>query len=198
MRVVKSTQDDFEDLATRMCAADEQAFQEFASMFGPRLRAFFVTRGLRVMDAEELAVSCVTDISLRVEKYRHQEKGGFEAWVFTLARNFLSDWRQSHVTVEPLPDDLEAPRPSDEETESDTGIVLAVRQALGHLSETDQLIIRLRYLEEERSFAEIGDLLGVKTVTARVRLHRALEHLEAALKQNQRISEFLKRRGIQG
>lgn len=180
-----------------MCAAEVQAFQEFASIFGPRLRAFFVTRGLRVFEAEDLAVSCVTDISLRVEKYRHQENGGFEAWVFTVARNLLSDWRQSQVTAEPLPDDLEAPDPSDEETESDTSIVLAVRQTLGQLSETDQLIIRLRYLEEDRSFAEIGNLLGVKAVTARVRLHRALQHLESALKQDHRITEFLKRRGVQ-
>lgn len=182
----------------RMRAAEEQAFQEFANTFGPRLRAYFVARGLRVSDAEDLAVSCVTDISLRADKYRPQENGGFEAWVFTLAKNFLSDWVGSRAPTEPLPDILEAPSPSDEESESDSGIVLAVRQVLGQLSETDQLIIRLRYLEEERSFAEIEAILGVKAATARVRLHRALKHLESALRQDSRVSDFLKRRGVQG
>jgi RNA polymerase sigma-70 factor (ECF subfamily) len=177
-----------------MSAAEDQAFQEFAQIFGPRLRAFLISRGLTVSDAEDLAISCVTDISLRIEKYRPQAEGGFEAWVFTLARHFLADWWRHHKVTEPLPDNLEAPVSFEEKAEPNESIVSAVRQAVAQLSETDQLIVRLRYLEEERSFAEIGELLGIQEGTARVRLSRALKHLEPVLKKDHRISDFLKRR----
>jgi RNA polymerase sigma factor (sigma-70 family) len=110
----------------------------------------------------------------------------------------MEDWRRTVVMADPLSDTLEAPAPLDEETQSDAAIVLAVRQALEQLSGTDQIIIRLRYLEEDRSSAEVGELLGITMGAARVRLHRALKHLEKTLKQDRRIADFLRRRGIQG
>jgi RNA polymerase sigma-70 factor, ECF subfamily len=185
-----------EDLPIRMSAAEEQAYQEFSDNFGPRLRAFFISKGLRSSDAEDLAVSSVSDIAMRVEKYQSREDGGFEAWVFTVANNLLVDWWRGHPETESLPDNLEAADSLAEEVVPNKAIVLAVRHGMEQLSETDQQIIRLRYLDRQDSFAEIGKLLGIEPGTARVRLHRALEHLEAVLKEDTRITNFLTARGV--
>lgn len=193
MLMAKPLKNEIEELAARMNAADEQAFQEFSDTYGPRLRAFFASRGLRIADAEDLAVSCVSDISLRVNKYQPQQEG-FEAWVFTLARNFLSDWRRKHPEMEPLPESLAAPADPEEPDEGNQPVIIAVRRAVAGLSVTDQMIVRLRYFGEERSFTEIGALLGIQPGAARVRHFRALKNLEGALKQDDRIQHFLNRK----
>jgi len=191
--MAQATKSHVEDLASRMGASDEQAFQEFAEQFGPQIRAFFMSKGLRAADAEDLAVSSVTDICLRVEKYEYQEDGGFEGWVFTLARHFLADWRRSYPVVEALPDDLEDPGPVPEKTKKRRTAIVAVRQAVKQLSETDQLVLRLRYLEEERSFNEIGDILGIKPGAARTRHSRALAHLKTVVNSDHRITDVLRK-----
>jgi RNA polymerase sigma-70 factor (ECF subfamily) len=193
VRVARSTKE-IEDLAARMVASKEQAFVEFADTFGPRFRSFFLKKGLSPSNAEDLAVSCITDIALKVEKYKAIREGGFEAWVFTLARNALIDWLRTQSNSEPLPDDLAAPTFSDDEIEPELDIVLAVGEALAQLSETDQTLVRLRHLVEEHTYAEIGERVGISPETARVRHFRALKRLKALLEKDERISRLLLRR----
>jgi RNA polymerase sigma-70 factor, ECF subfamily len=193
MRVARSTKE-IEGLAARMAASEEQAFVEFADTFGPRLRSLFIKRGLSTANAEDLAVSCITDIALKVERYKSIREGGFEAWVFTLARNYLIDWLRAQRNSEPLSDDLAAPTFSDDEIEPELDIILAVGDALAQLSETDRTLIRLRHLVEDHTYAEIGENLGISTETARVRHFRALKRLKALLETDERIRRFLLRR----
>lgn len=184
---------DIDSLATRMLALEEEAFNEFASVFGPRFRAFFVRRGLTAMDAEDLAVSCVTDIALKVEKFRSVTGGGFEAWVFTLARRALFDWwRQRQETV-PLSEDLPAPSAEEEDVESDPGVIAAVREALGQLPESEQKLVMLRNLGPEHTYADLSAQLGVTPEAARVRHFRAMKRLKSILENDPRIQKLLER-----
>jgi RNA polymerase sigma-70 factor (ECF subfamily) len=193
IRVARSNKE-IEGLAERMAASEEQAFVEFADTFGPRFRSFFIKRGLSSSNAEDLTASCITDIALKVEKYKAIREGGFEAWVFTLARNYLIDWLRAQRHSEPLSDDLAAPTPSDAEIDLEQDVVLAVGDALSQLSETDQMLIRLRHLVEDHTYAEIGEHLGISTEAARVRHFRALKRLKALLETDERIRTFLLRR----
>jgi RNA polymerase sigma factor (sigma-70 family) len=191
--MVKPQKIEVENLARRMAAIEEEAFAEFANIFGPKLRAFFITRGLRAAEAEDLAVSSITDICLRIEKYAEQEDGSFESWVYTLARNFLVDWHRSRPQVEPLPLQLPAPEPVEGRTETRRVALVAVREAIETLSDTDQMILTLRHLEEERSFSEIGQILGIEPGTARTRHSRALAHLKEVLEGDLRVAKVLRR-----
>jgi RNA polymerase sigma factor (sigma-70 family) len=195
--MAKSTKREVESLAARMAVADEEAFEEFVKIFGPRLRAFFMSKGMRAAEAEDLAVSSITDICLRIEKYERREGKSFEGWVFTLANNFFADYWRSHRKTETLPESLQAPAEAEESPTSRKSVVAAVRHGIEQLSETDQLIVRLRYLEGDRSYDEIGRLLGIEQGAARTRMSRALAHLEKVLCMDQRILDFLKEKGIE-
>lgn len=193
MRVARSPQE-IEDLAARMAAAEEDAFAEFVVTFGPRLRAFFIKKGLAASDAEDLSVSCVTDIALKVDKYKSLREGGFEAWVFTLARHSLIDLLRSRRNTEPLSASLTAQVADEEEDAgSEFAISLAVRDAVARLSAPDQLLIRLRHLEAESTYQEIATHLGISTEAARVRHFRAMKRLKSLLETDGRISRFLER-----
>lgn len=191
MRRVARSVKEIEGLASRMAASEEQAFIEFAETFGSRFKSFFIKKGLTTSNAEDLAVSCITDIALKVEKYKPVREGGFEAWVFTLARNYLIDWLRTRRNSEPLPDNLAAPTVSTDEIEPNLDIILAVGDALAELSEADQILVKLRHLVEEHSYAEIGERLGISPETARVRHFRALKHLKAILETDERIQRLL-------
>jgi len=194
MRVARSDKY-IEELATRMLFFEEEAFAEFAEIFGPRLRAYFVKRGLSAGDAEDLSVSCVTDIALKVNRYTPVREGGFTSWVFALAYHSLVDWWRSRRTTEPLPENLSSPaRPDDDE--ADAEVVAAVRQALNLLNDADRSIILLRELEGSYTYEEVAEHLGIRANAARVRHHRALKKLKAILEEDPRIVKFLSRQRV--
>lgn len=181
-----------EDLARRMSSLEEEAFLEFAAVFGPRFRKLFLNRGLNLTDAEDLAVSCVTDIALKVGQYRTTH-GHFEAWVFTVARHYLIDWwRRQHPGVQ-LSDDSPIVPLSNEKLELNPEVVSAVRESVQRLSESDRTIIQMRNMEGECTFAEVGKQLGITAGAARVRHLRALQRLEELLERDVRIDEYLER-----
>ena len=185
-----------EDLAQRMSTLDETAFSEFSEIFGPRFRRNFVKRGLNITDAEDLSVSCITDIALKANQYP-PANGNFEAWVFTLARNYVVDWWRSRQQLSAeLSDDLPLQTPEAETVEPNMDVVSAVREAMENLSEGDKQIIRVRDLEGASTFAEIGKELKITAGAARVRHMRALERLEALLDQDIRIEKYLERRHV--
>lgn len=193
MRVAKLNES-MESLATRLVALEEDAYREFARLFGFRLRAFFLKRGLSETEAEDLSVNCVTDIALKVEKYHSLEGGCFEAWVFTLAKHALSDWRRRHEETLPLDDErLSA---ADDEIAANVSIIAAINQAIPQLAEKDQLLIRLRYFGEEHTYADIGQHLGLNANAVKVRHFRALKRLEMILREDPRISKILKEKTI--
>jgi RNA polymerase sigma-70 factor (ECF subfamily) len=183
-----------EKLARRMVASEDQAYREFGAIFGPRFRAFFLKHGLTGSDAEDLAISCITDIALKVKKYKSTKDGSFEAWVFTIARNTLVDWWRKHQATVPLTDDLSTENLLGGELKPNINVVLAVRDATAQLSKTDQAVIQLRELGVEHSYDEIGEHLGIRPETARVRHFRALKRLASILKRDPRIRNFLDRK----
>lgn len=197
MRTAKSIKD-VDGLAMRMLALEEEAYKEFAEIFGPRLKAFFYRRGLSLSDAEDLAATCVTDISLKVEKYKQIKEGGFGAWVYTLAYHALSDWLSAQPTMEPLRDDLAVKEQPAEDEERDLSVIFAVREAISRLPEADQLLLHLRDLGPEHSYKEVGQELGISPEAARVRHFRILNRLKSILEKDARITRRLKSVGRNG
>jgi RNA polymerase sigma factor (sigma-70 family) len=183
-----------EELAERLASLDASAYCSFADIFGPRIRLLFLRNGLTSVEAEDLAETCVTDIAMAIEKYRPIEGAGFSAWVFKIARTRLADWwRRRHPTV-PIPYDLPSNTHSGE-IGCDPEVAEAVYEGLSCFTERDQIIISMRHLGGEHSFVEIGDHLGIRQGTARVRHKRAMTKLQILLQSDQRIRKFLDRRG---
>jgi RNA polymerase sigma factor (sigma-70 family) len=186
---------DFEQLPHRMASRDSDAYREFAAFFGPRLRGFFRSRGLGIVDAEDLAVSCVTDIALKVERYDPDRGGRFVAWVYTLASRSLIDWWRRKPPTEPLPAQLPLLEVLNQNSSRLDEVVAAVREAMAKLSERDQDLLRLRELGGMGSYKEIAEQLRIRPSAARVRHHRALRRLRVLLEDDGRIKRILQKKG---
>jgi RNA polymerase sigma factor (sigma-70 family) len=186
-----------ESLARRMSALEDEAYKEFSDVFGPRIKGYLILHGLNLTDAEDLTGSWITDIALKVDRYREIEGAGFTAWVFTLVRHALVDWQRSRKATLPYIDDIETENLFDEaDPEPNVEVIVSVREALARLREVDQTILDLRYSGVEHSFVEIGKRLAVQPNTVRVRHHRALEKMKSLLKTDTRLSKILKRAGV--
>ncbi len=186
---------EIEQLATRLKnLEDTAAYHKFADVFGPRFRSLFRSKGLTASEAEDLACSCITDIALKIEKYRPQAGGGFESWVFKLAQHAVADWWRQYP-IRPLAyEEAATPELDLARGEEAASIREAVQQSLKELSAADREVIQLREFGGlPMTFSEIGTQLGIQTGTARVRYHRALKKLAPLLLKNPRLDRILKR-----
>jgi RNA polymerase sigma factor (sigma-70 family) len=198
---------DYEDLARRLQAGEEQAFLDFANRFGRELRWLFNHKGLHAFEAEDLAVTAVTDIALKVDRYQQMEQGGFRAWVLTVATRMAMDWHRARQAAfaDELPEDLTDPRATtfadeiildqdgaDDDDEQPAHPIgerdQALHDGLGQLSADDRMIVEFRDLGSPLPYEEIGARLGISPGAARVRHHRALKRLEAILRNDPRLS----------
>ncbi len=180
-----------EELGAALSRAEEAAFDRFARLYGPRLRAYLLAHRLPLQEAESLAVSLVTDIALKAAHFEVERGSPFDAWVFTLARHGLADWyrRQARSVIT---DELRDEVFQDVPTARD--LIDAVREAMSRLSSTDQEILRRRDMGYRQGYQEIADELQIEPGAARVRRLRALRKLEKILRCDERVGRFLTNR----
>ena len=188
-----------ENLALRLAQGDAEAFWELFGTFGPRLVGFFSRQGVPDTDAENLALECLLNASRQIGKYRQQEDGSFTGWIFTMARRKRIDWWRRNGTRISLEDEMlrnltEGETPlfesliaPEEDQESPDETSRAVHDALKQLSDADQKVIRLRFIDARLDNAELAAQLGIQMNAAKTRLSRALKRLKPILEKDPRI-----------
>ncbi len=129
--------------------------------------------------ASEDLVQEVFTRMLRFKEGFRGDRGGFSAWMYTLAHNACMDYfrqgaRHNH---QPLPDQeppVEAPGPHDQAETSQSIAIL--RRALLMLPAEKREVLLLRRFGFKK-FNEIAGILGCPVGTAKVRAHRAIREL---------------------
>jgi RNA polymerase sigma-70 factor (ECF subfamily) len=157
---------------------DEHAFEQLWTSYAPLLERFFMRRGKRPADAQDL----VQQTFLKLHRARGDYRAGelVRPWIFTIARNAGHDHGrrqlrrpETHCEVDTQP----APESADDDLlHSERTRVLAA--ALENLSHPQRRLLNEHWLEE-RSFAQIAKRDGVEPTTLRVRAHRACAQLRA-------------------
>jgi len=102
---------------------------------------------------------------------------GFSAWLFAIAKNeYRQYWRKQkrEIAFDPVEHDPQDPDQKDIESK------IFIEQVLGLLSEEDRELIRLRYIAD-LPVRDIALILKLNFVTVRVRIHRAIARLRAAI-----------------
>lgn len=184
---------DYEDLVQSLANSESRGFQRFADAFGPRFRALFLQHGLSVSDAEDLAANCVTDIALKIPgQYRPGRRGGFQRWVFVLARRAMVDWYRMKppTPVGPAMEAIEFD--TDRDLRHDFDVLEALDEAIEQLPAVERKVVELRDLGTRYEYTEIGQRLGIPSGTARVYHHRALARLRKTLETDPRIQTLLR------
>jgi RNA polymerase sigma factor (sigma-70 family) len=130
-------------------------------------------------DAED-ATSDTFERALRYRASYDRSKGEPVAWVLGIARRCVDDLLESRPPVSELEFDIEAPG----DLEPDTIRSLTVRRAVLTLDERSRELVSLRY-GADLTARQIAELLGERTNTIEVALHRALVRLRAVLAEDQ-------------
>lgn len=185
-----SDQQYVEELAQRLVALEEGAYQEFAQLFGPLFLRYFARHDLPYFEAEDLAATCVTDIALKANRYR-PGTGSFGAWAFTIAKNALADQRKKAKRAADSIKELELE--FEGEPWFDIEAALEVRAVLAELPEIDQILVERRTLGPQQPYKELAQELGLTEEAARVRHLRALRRLEVRLLQTPAIQKKIEK-----
>jgi RNA polymerase sigma-70 factor (ECF subfamily) len=157
------------NLIQRAKRGDREALGTLWDLLTPKLFGYLIT----TLKDKQLAEDILQTTWLKAIEAlpRFQERGsGLGGWLFAIAKNECrTHWRRSakEVPFDPLLHD----RGVDDREELERSIL--VRQIFERLSEDDREILRLRYIAD-LSHDGIASALGISSVAARVRVHRAL------------------------
>jgi len=174
---------DFDEIVNRILRTDpdQGAIRELADALAPALYGIYLARGLSPADAEDLAVSSVNDVILKIDQFEPRGQGSFFRWASTVALNALRDlFRQHRPGLTPEFEEMPARDTSDEKEPLE--LIDAVREAIGQLEETDRSIVIARLDDPDLTFDAVGQQVGLSGGAARVRYFRALPKLAEALK----------------
>jgi RNA polymerase sigma-70 factor (ECF subfamily) len=175
-----------EELIKKAQQGDVQAFAQIYLLFSEPVYRFCLFKTSSKEDAQDITSETFKRIWRYLNKYK---KGNFQAFLFTIARNFIVDYYKNRKNkiqtnlenVSWLADDkanIEKKYIKQEELER---LALAVNK----LAESYREVIILRFIEE-LSIKETAAILGKSSAAIRVLQHRAINKLKTLLKPKQK------------
>lgn len=202
-------------LIAKLKANDSSAQGQLLHVYASKLTAFAMRFGLSREDSVEVVSQSLQRVIEEIDVYKADKGARFSTWVCQITRNGVIDrLRQIQREQEKSGGRLEsierleeggrqfgsvaAHFPSDdEEVESEEIEYELLHQALKNLDPVDrEVLLEWAY---GASFKEIGQLIGKKEGTTKVRKHRALARLRGAYlrllaSQDEETQEVLKAR----
>jgi RNA polymerase sigma factor (sigma-70 family) len=139
----------------------------------------------RLTGKQATAEDLVHEVFLRMIRYRHTyqgayEDGSFEAWMYRIARNALTDQARKHrneaEAAEGELESIDSGRPTPFETTAKRQEHALLHRALRELPEDKrELLVMARF--QDLSYDQIGGILGCGAGTIKTRVFRAMKEL---------------------
>lgn len=169
------------DVAALVRAAsggDESAWRTLVDRYWRRIFALARSRGMGTELAEEITQSVFATLAAKLGAGQYEEQGLFEPWLFRIAMNRVRDAARTRRPAPlQMPDGALERRPDAADCPNfDAEDLLALREAIGRLDETDRDVIALRH-HAQLPFNAIAESLGQPLGTVLARHHRALAKL---------------------
>lgn len=166
-------------LVARACAGDRSAFDALVA----RHRSYIYGLAYRMCEnrdaAEDVCVDAFCEAYRALPRYRHE--GKFRVWLHRLALHVcMKHLRQQQARRRYLPQEALGEGVAAEDTYELALTTTSVRQALQALPEPQRMAVSLYYLEE-RSSAEIAQLLRIPENTVKTRVFRGTQALRELL-----------------
>lgn len=157
-------------LIERVCAGDEEAFNEIYKIFAPLVHGIVLARVPR----DEVA-DIVQEVFLSAYKNLHtlRDKNAVGAWLAMIARNRATEFYRRSKPTEELSDEMRGK--DNQQTEA-----REILQAIRALPETYRETLVLR-LVEGMTGQEIAERTGLTPESVRVNLHRGMKILRQKL-----------------
>jgi RNA polymerase sigma-70 factor (ECF subfamily) len=171
---------------------DPEAFEELYGRYYGRIFAFAYRR----LRSRELAEDVTADVFMKaldaLPRFTWQGVS-VSAWFYRIANNRITDhFRRKGQSGKGMVGIDEVKTLVDERPLPEDRILAALRraeveEAIGLLSEQDQLVITLIFYEELSS-SEVAAVMGISTNLVYVRLHRALKRMRRVLEREGALS----------
>lgn len=172
-------------LVRRLRARERGAWDELYATYQPRLRAFAYRLAGNPHDADDLVQETFVRAVPRLDQL-DPDTADVQAYLFTTLRNLFLKGIERGKRTEPVAEVPEpiAPTPIEDDPERATLLAAQVREmrvANGRLDSRQRLVLALRELEE-RSYAEIGEIVGLNENAVAQLIFRARESLRIELR----------------
>jgi len=165
------------DVIERARSGDRHAFGELYDTHVDAVYRYVLYRVREPSDAEDLTSEVFTRAFANIHRYRWQGKS-FLAWLYTIARNAVTDRRRRERPTVDLDDAYgiaeEGPTAHDRAALSEQ--VDALRGAVKHLTTEQQEVLVLRFVENMSS-RQVAKMLGKNEGAIRALQFRALGRL---------------------
>lgn len=175
------------EIISQVLKGDHNAY----ALLVERYKSYVFTLSLRFTKNREDAEEVSQDIFIKAYRYLADFKGTakFSTWLYTIVNTTcITFLRKKRVDVQSLDDE----RTFEVADSKDSGFQAnqveqksrqnMVNQAIALLNPDDAEIITLFY-KNEQSLEEIGQILGLESNTAKVRLHRARTRLKEKMEK---------------
>ncbi|HJU02569.1 MAG TPA: RNA polymerase sigma factor [Actinomycetes bacterium] len=173
---------EFPSVLAAAAAGDEHAFGRLWHDLHPRLLRYFAVAAPAV--ADDLASETWLGVVRGLDRFSGGEPA-FRAWVFTIARHELLDWRRraARRPAEDLPVNGLADQPAPDDPAADALEGFSTRAALAEVAalpadQAEAIVLRVvAGLDVQR----VAELMGKRPGTVRVLTHRGLRRLAERL-----------------
>ena len=139
------------------------------------LHGWFVRQTGNSHDADDLLQECFLRVHDRLGEL--QDESRLAAWIRSIARNLVTDWRRKRPDPEPVADDVAR---EEAETGLDEVVATWLEGMLGELSASDRETLRLTELEGATQ-REAADRLGLSLSAVKSRVLRGRDRLRERL-----------------
>jgi RNA polymerase sigma-70 factor, ECF subfamily len=176
---------------TRLAGGHAAALNDLMARHSQPLFLYLVRLLGSEAEAEDLAQETFVRVYQHRDRFRPEAR--FSTWLYTIATNLVRDrmrWRGRHPQVSldaeiaatgvSLGDTLPTAQPAPDETLQGAERVEAIRRAVAALPEDLRVPLVLAEYEE-RSQAEIAEILGCSVKAVEMRIYRARQALRQAL-----------------
>jgi RNA polymerase sigma-70 factor (ECF subfamily) len=166
---------------------DPAAFAEIYERCQPAIYRYIFYQVGDTATAEDLTSEVFVRLVEKIDRFTYRGRP-LLAWLYTIARNLVTDHRRRASKSQPLP--LDRQLPADmvdvEERLQDKLTQRRLIVAITHLTEDQRQVILLRFVEGLDN-ATTADILGKSVNATKALQHRALASLRRTLEQDEQI-----------
>ena len=142
---------------------------------------------LRIAGNRNISEDLVQEVFLRMLKYRetYQGQSTFTTWMYKIAHNAHIDYFRKHKKAESISEDYKepvSPDPVPEDQIEQSQEIAFILSALAKLPLRKREVLVLSRFHNLK-YDEIAELLGCRTGTVKVHVHRAVKDLEKIYKE---------------
>jgi RNA polymerase sigma-70 factor, ECF subfamily len=165
----------------RKVSSDELLIRSLYEEHGAALLAF----ATRLLGDRTAAEDVLQETLIRAWKHAAElteEQGSIRGWLFTVARNIITDKLRAKASRPTEVAESPATVPVEQDHAGRVADSMLALEALDHLSSEHRSVIVELYFHD-RSVAETAELLGIPPGTVKSRSHNALKSLRRTLDQ---------------